>query len=183
MGLDTVELVMAFEDEFCLSIPDKEAEKIQTIRDTVDYIVRTLESQRPPGTCATAYRFYAIRSALQIEYGLDRRQVRPSSEIARLLVDDRQQMTWPRFAARNGLPVPRFGWFAPAAQRVPALGVRIRDLMNQNDDSLKRYFDQRGHVDRQAVFQKVRQIVSEQLGVPEARIHLRTNYINDLNAD
>jgi acyl carrier protein len=183
MGLDTVELVMAFEDEFCVSIPDTEAVKIQTIRDTVDFVVRTLESQRPPGICATAHRFYAIRSALQVEYGFDRRQVRPSSEIARLLLDDKQQMTWPRFAAKNGLPVPRFGWFAPASQRIPAAGVRIRDLMNQNDDSLEQYFDQLGHVDRQAVFRKVRQIVSKQLGVPEARIHMRTNYINDLNAD
>jgi acyl carrier protein len=183
MGLDTVELVMAFEDEFCLSIPDKEAEKIQTIRDTVNYLVRTLESERPPGVCATAHRFYAIRSALRTEYGLDRRQVRPSTEIARLLVDDKQQMSWPRFAARNGLPVPRFGWFAPASQRIPLSGVRIRDLMNQNDGSLKPYFDQLGQVDQQAVFRKVRQIVSEQLGVPEARIHMRTHYIKDLNAD
>lgn len=37
-SLDLVELVMELEDEFGLSIPDEEAEKIQTIQDAVKYI-------------------------------------------------------------------------------------------------------------------------------------------------
>ena len=37
-SLDTVELVMEFEDEFELSIPDDEAEKIQTVGQAIDYI-------------------------------------------------------------------------------------------------------------------------------------------------
>ncbi len=39
-SLDTVELVMEFEDEFELSIPDEEAEKIQTVGHAVEYIVK-----------------------------------------------------------------------------------------------------------------------------------------------
>ena len=38
-SLDTVELVMEFEDEFDMSIPDEEAEKIQTVGQAIDYIV------------------------------------------------------------------------------------------------------------------------------------------------
>ncbi|MHC4841029.1 MAG: acyl carrier protein [Planctomycetota bacterium] len=37
-SLDTVELVMEFEDEFELTIPDQDAEKIQTVGDAVAYI-------------------------------------------------------------------------------------------------------------------------------------------------
>lgn len=37
-SLDTVELVMEFEEEFELSIPDEEAEKIQTVGQAIDYI-------------------------------------------------------------------------------------------------------------------------------------------------
>jgi len=37
-SLDTVELVMEFEDEFDLNIPDEDAEKIQTVADAVKYI-------------------------------------------------------------------------------------------------------------------------------------------------
>ena len=37
-SLDTVELVMAFEEEFGIEIPDDAAEKILTIKDAVDFI-------------------------------------------------------------------------------------------------------------------------------------------------
>ncbi len=38
-SLDTVELVMAFEEKFGLEIPDEDAEKIRTIGDAINYIV------------------------------------------------------------------------------------------------------------------------------------------------
>ena len=37
-SLDTVELVMAFEEEFDLEIPDEDAQNIRTISDVVDYL-------------------------------------------------------------------------------------------------------------------------------------------------
>ncbi len=37
-SLDTVELVMAFEEEFGVEIPDDAAEKIQTVKDAIAYI-------------------------------------------------------------------------------------------------------------------------------------------------
>ncbi len=37
-SLDTVELVMAFEEEFGVVIPDDAAEKILTVKDAIDYI-------------------------------------------------------------------------------------------------------------------------------------------------
>ncbi|HET8668061.1 MAG TPA: acyl carrier protein [Terriglobales bacterium] len=37
-SLDTVELVMAFEEAFDIEIPDDDAEKIKTVSDAVDYI-------------------------------------------------------------------------------------------------------------------------------------------------
>ncbi len=38
-SLDTAELVMAFEEAFDIEIPDDDAEKIQKVKDAVDYIV------------------------------------------------------------------------------------------------------------------------------------------------
>ena len=37
-SLDTVELVMAFEEEFGCEIPDDAAEKILTVKDAIDYV-------------------------------------------------------------------------------------------------------------------------------------------------
>jgi acyl carrier protein len=39
-SLDTVELVMAFEEAFDIEIPDEDAEKIRTVQDAIDYIVK-----------------------------------------------------------------------------------------------------------------------------------------------
>lgn len=44
-SLDTVELVMELEDEFDMSIPDEEAEKIKTVGDAVGYVERQLTAK------------------------------------------------------------------------------------------------------------------------------------------
>lgn len=42
-SLDTVELVMALEEEFGVEIPDEDAENIKTVQDAVDYINKNKE--------------------------------------------------------------------------------------------------------------------------------------------
>lgn len=45
-SLDTVELVMELEDEFDMSIPDEEAEKIKTVGDAVTYVEKQLAAKK-----------------------------------------------------------------------------------------------------------------------------------------
>lgn len=42
-SLDTVELVMALEEEFGVEIPDEDAENIKTVQDAIDYINKNKE--------------------------------------------------------------------------------------------------------------------------------------------
>ena len=42
-SLDTVELVMALEDEFDLDIPDEEAEKLTTVGKAMDYVIKNVK--------------------------------------------------------------------------------------------------------------------------------------------
>ncbi len=44
-SLDTVELVMAFEKEFDLDIPDEEAEKLRTVGDALNYLQSRMGSK------------------------------------------------------------------------------------------------------------------------------------------
>ena len=44
-SLDTVELVMELEDEFDLTIPDEEAEKLKTVGEAIDYIQKHMGSK------------------------------------------------------------------------------------------------------------------------------------------
>ena len=41
-SLDQVELIMAMEEEFDISIPDEDAEKIATVKDAIEYIGKTI---------------------------------------------------------------------------------------------------------------------------------------------
>jgi len=43
-SLDTVELVMAFEEEFDVEIPDDDAEKMNIVKDAVNYLTGKVES-------------------------------------------------------------------------------------------------------------------------------------------
>ncbi len=43
-SLDTVELVMELEDEFNMNIPDEEAEKLQTVGATIEFIMKQADS-------------------------------------------------------------------------------------------------------------------------------------------
>ena len=45
-SLDTVELVMAFEEEFEIEIPDEDAEKITRVKDAVEYIEKNAKSKK-----------------------------------------------------------------------------------------------------------------------------------------
>ena len=45
-SLDTVELVMTFEEEFLIDIPDDEAEKIQTVGDAVNFIKKYVAAKK-----------------------------------------------------------------------------------------------------------------------------------------
>jgi len=42
-SLDTVELIMKFEDEFNMEIPETEAEKLRTVQDAIDYIEKNMK--------------------------------------------------------------------------------------------------------------------------------------------
>ncbi|MGC9529854.1 MAG: acyl carrier protein [Candidatus Bipolaricaulaceae bacterium] len=44
-SLDTVELIMEFEDEFGIEIPDEDAEKIQTVGEAIAYIDRLVQEK------------------------------------------------------------------------------------------------------------------------------------------
>ena len=45
-SLDTVELVMAFEEEFGIEIPDEDAEKITRVKEAIDYIEKNAKTKK-----------------------------------------------------------------------------------------------------------------------------------------
>ena len=69
IGLDTIEIVMEIEETFGITIPNRDAEKIQTIGDAYRCIIERLEFPEVPGTCLTSHAFYHFRRTLMRKLG------------------------------------------------------------------------------------------------------------------
>lgn len=116
MGLDSVEMVMEVEDEFGVSLPDAECEKVRTVRDLVQLIARHLP--RASGHCPTAQEFYRFRSCAIDTLALDARVIRPSTLLASLFPLKSRLAKWSKLAAGHA-SMPRLS--PPRATRI-ALG-------------------------------------------------------------
>ena len=66
-SLDTVELVMALEEEFETEIPDEEAEKITTVKDAIDYILAP-----PVGSKSSTVRIRSVQAPFTKDVSLIR---------------------------------------------------------------------------------------------------------------
>lgn len=105
MGLDTVELVMEMEDEFGISIPDADAEKLGTVGNIYDYLRDRLSALRGE-RCVTQAIFYRLRSAMVTQFGLRRRNIRPAARLDQLLHPEQWQQHWQYFCNHLGLELP-----------------------------------------------------------------------------
>ncbi len=92
MGLDTVELVVRFEDAFGIKIPDKVAEELTTPRQVTDYVLTQLKLvDRTP--CMSQQAFYRLRRAFVSVEAIERGQFRPGAKLSELVpVEDRQRI-------------------------------------------------------------------------------------------
>jgi len=186
MGLDTVELVMELEDAFSLAMPDEDAEKIQTIGDTVSYIVGRLRlmSPAPLGHCHTSRAFYRLRREMHRQLGVPRRQIMPRSRIGELVRSNAARSRWNNVAAACNLEGEPRGLFLPGFPR-PEMTVRqliyARGFTDRVGPQL--YYLPNGEVNTRAVWTRVQSIVSEQLGVNRDELKWDTHYIRDLNCD
>ena len=95
MGLDAVELVMAFEEKFALTIPDEEAEKMITPRHVIDYIYAQVQHSNAKA-CLSQHAFYRLRKALQSELGLQRAAIRPATLLASIVPLSDRGRAWER---------------------------------------------------------------------------------------
>src|SRR5215204_1231033 len=98
MGLDGVEMVIATEERFGITISDAEAEAIRTPGMLIDLVVSKvqLSSER---YCRSQRAFYLLRRALHSSFGIDRGSIRPDSPVRTLSVGAPPEIFWPKLQA------------------------------------------------------------------------------------
>lgn len=107
MGLDSVELVMAIEEEFGLDIPDRDAEKMFTVGDVYNWLKIRIASADPVA-CLTQRVFYKLRRALIENYRLERHAIAPDTRLTDLLPLNVIEDGWPFLQMFIDLKTPPF---------------------------------------------------------------------------
>ncbi|HAV63346.1 MAG TPA: hypothetical protein DCY13_13395 [Verrucomicrobiales bacterium] len=87
MGLDGVELVMAWEESFRIRLEDPEAFKLINTRMAVDLIAAKVGALPKPGPCLSLCAFNRLRAAF-CHAGIERNRIRPGELTKRLIKTD-----------------------------------------------------------------------------------------------
>ena len=77
MGLDTVEILIAVERTFDIRVPDRDAERIITVRDLTDYVFERVRHSET-AVCRSQRTFYRLRSAIALDLGVDPQESAPA---------------------------------------------------------------------------------------------------------
>ena len=93
MGLDTVELVVRFEDAFGIKIPDKVAAELTTPRQVTDYVLTQLKLVDRTA-CMSQQAFYRLRRAFVAIEAIERAQFRPDAKLSELVPVEKRQRIW-----------------------------------------------------------------------------------------
>ncbi len=137
MGLDSVELVLAFEEAFGVAISDGAAEKMATPGGVIDFMC----AQRGPGTaklCLSRRAFHVVRRRL-IEAGHLRKTVRPDAALDEFFPDGPRQQLWPRlrgdFSVRQWPELVRPDWLVRIAfLTIMAVAVAVAILTARSSE-------------------------------------------------
>lgn len=93
MGLDSVELLIGFEEAFGLATPSEAAARMRTPRDVIDYVMEQVEASAAP-RCASQRAFHLVRRELMRSLSVPRRRVRSQSRLSELIPRVRRKELW-----------------------------------------------------------------------------------------
>ncbi len=104
MGLELVELAMDIEDTFGFDIPNADAEVLETVGQTYDYICQRLKVVKGE-QCVTMHTFHRLRAATVSEFGVERRTIKPTTPLKQILPTTKRA-DYRKISQRTGLRMP-----------------------------------------------------------------------------
>ena len=101
MGLDSVELVMAVEEKFGITISDEEACSISTVGDLHQCVVNKL-NMADKSSCFSQRAFHLLRRHALSQFGIPRRSFRPDTELDTIVPKAKRREQWALFQHNVG---------------------------------------------------------------------------------
>jgi hypothetical protein len=125
MGLDSIELVMAVEETFGVSIPDEEAQDIRTVGDMFQCVISKLMVAEG-SSCLTQKAFHLLRRKAKDLFNVPRNQFRLDAELDLIVPKHSRRENWRRFQLAVGATKwPRLALSWPGVLTVLALLLAI----------------------------------------------------------
>ncbi len=197
MGLDSVELLMSFEDKFGIQVPDNEAEKISTVEQMVDLIFEKIKI-KPNDKCLSQIIFYRIRRAFE-EFGNLKSVITPETKMSDLLNTSDIESNWKVLEQRIGLKIPELVGLdknKTLNKEVRFLGFKIYDREEPIAENTIRKFtnwiismnsDELISIEKISSKYEIERIIcaiiEDRIGVPLSEIELHHSFTNDLGID
>ena len=181
MGLDSVEIIMAWEESFGIDIADREAAALRTPRLAINLICDWVGADRlhTPGGCLCQRAFHRLRRAFLAVLGCPRAAIKPRTRLADVVPRKNRRSIQQALCAQVGVPtLPglRFGLTFLTPHRTVADLARF--LVAYHPRSLRR--SDEAWTGGQ-VREVVRAVVTEQLGIAEFADS--ADFIHDLRVD
>jgi hypothetical protein len=177
MGMEILELCMEIEDEFEITILDEDAEKLQTVGQTADYLLSRLRVGWRDGVpvCATARAFYRLRAELGNRFNVPRRSVRLEQRMGDLLPNGIERGAWNRIAARSNLRGERIAFRRLFKRDSHEANVTVRELIRDGAKPFSGFPPVAWRI-----WPRLVAIVAKVANVPETTIRRETRYIGEL---
>ena len=178
MGLDSVELIIATEETFGISISDADVEQMVTPRHLIDHVRGLVNAKPKVRPCLSQRAFHRVRQSLVTTTQVDRSSIDLSTRIREIFPKPQRVDSWQSFRQASGLtelPDLRFGRgviFAP---------TRVRCLVSQEASRMAEGLSRTGDWSESEVRTVVRMIISEQLGIE--RFSDDDEFVRDLGVD
>ena len=182
MGLDSVELVLAIQEEFGIEIADVDAGQIFTVGQMYDYLRHKLRST-PPVHCITQRMFYRVRRALSENYGLPRNSISLDARLNDLVPGEELKEAWPYLDLFAELEFPRLdkNWW-PMGRRNSTDSLTLRELLTAMATlNAERLLVEPGSDDE--VWARLTKVIERQLNVNLREIQPDSSFAKDLGVD
>ena len=182
MGMDSVEMVIAIEEEFGIDIPDQEAEQIVTVGGLFDYLRKALKST-PPAQCITQKMFYRVRRALVDNYAIEKASITLDRRLKELVPEGQLKEAWPYLDLFAELEFPKLekNWW-PIGSRFNTDELTLRQLLTAMSTLNAEKLLLEPGTDEE-VWVRMTRVIERQLNVSLPEIQPGASFTKDLGMD
>lgn len=179
MGLDSVQIIVDTENCFGIEIEDRQANRMRTVEDLVDYVWSNIE-HHDPKACLTQVLFFRLRKFFVKHLDILPNQFKPDSHFLEFGKRDKLDSLLPKLESELKLKLPNIFTGDRVLIFFKVQSDTIHDLIDgiiyKNFEELNKEYG----ISKDTVFSIIASITHEIVGAPRKDIILSAKFVDDL---